>query len=221
MLAVHVLDTDLHVFTAGERETVTAIAEAAEAEVRPRLSDLASRLNLLVVASPLVIDVTGELGVTMSPSVIEWRVDPDRGVASVAAEHLRNAFAHEASHAARLARHPGEAYCLDWYQGAVFEGLATVFQREVTGWAAPWGDYDGGAIETWAEDLFAQPVDHRFSEWKFDHADGRRWIAYRVGTWVVDRAVERSGRSAAELTAAPIEEIVVAAGLDHRPRCPI
>ena len=97
----------------------------------------------------------------------------------------------------------------------MFEGLATVFERGA-GWSPPYGQYPEDEIEAWADELFAQPVDHTFNQWKFQHPDGRRWISYRVGTWVVDQAVTRSGRSAADLVWEPTRAIVELAGLDYK-----
>ena len=122
---------------------------------------------------------------------------------------------HELHHCVRLIQIPSY-YTEDWYDGSVFEGLATVFERQA-GWSPPFGEYPEDEIEAWAEELFVQPVDHRFQEWKFEHSDGRRWISYRVGTWVVERAVERSGRSAADLVWESTQKIVELAGLTYSP----
>lgn len=215
MIAVHFLDTDQHVFTAAERSDITELAVATEPDVRALLPALESRLNLVVATGSAVIAETGEVGFTTSPAVVQWRVDPDRGVREVAAEHLRHMLFHELHHCARLLAVPSYV-TEDWYDGAVFEGLATVFER-VAGWSPPWGDYPAEEIADWAAELFAQPVDHTFNHWKFDHPDGRRWISYRVGAWVVDQAALRTGRSAADLVWESTRSIVELAGLTYAP----
>ncbi len=47
----------------------------------------------------------------------------------------------------------------------------------------------------------------------YQHPDGRRWIGYRAGTYIADRAISESGRSAAELVLIPNEEILKLAGI--------
>lgn len=212
---VHLLSSDDYEFTADDAETIRHEASRAEPEVRDLLPGLRNRLNLVVTTGGGVIPETGEVGFAASPDVVNWKVDVDYGVVDVASAHLRHVLFHELHHCVRMVRHPSY-YTVDWYDGAVFEGLATVFEREA-GWSPPFGEYPVDEVEAWADQLFAQPVDHTFQHWKFEHPDGRRWISYRVGAWVVDRAIERSGRSAAELVWEPTEAIVGLAGLRYDP----
>ena len=214
-IAVHLLDSDAYQFTPDDEEAILGVACDAESAVRALLPVLRQRLNLVVATGDWVIPETGEVGFTTSPDVVNWTVDPTRGVVEVVRQHLRHALFHELHHCARLIRIPSY-HTADWYDGSVFEGLATVFEREA-GWSPPYGEYPAGEIEAWAQELFAQPVDHTFQHWKFQHPDGRRWISYRVGAWVVERAVERSGRSPAELVWEPTPTIVELAGLDYDP----
>lgn len=215
MITTHFLSTDDHVFTDDERVMIEREAVASEAEVRELLPGLRGRLNLVVTTGDGVIPETGEVGFAASPDVVNWKVDASRGVADVARAHLRHMLFHELHHCVRLIEIPSY-YTEDWYDGSVFEGLATVFEREA-GWSPPFGEYPEDEIAAWADELFAQPVDHTFQLWKFEHPDGRRWISYRVGAWVVDRAVERSGRTAADLVWTPTKEIVELAGLVYDP----
>lgn len=212
---VHLLSSDDYSFSVTDKDAIVAEATRAEPEVRALLPGLRRRLNLVVTSGDGVIPETGEVGFAASPEVVNWKVDACRGVADVARQHLRHTLFHELHHCVRLIRIPSY-YTEDWYDGSVFEGLATVFEREA-GWSPPFGAYPEDEIEDWAEELFAQPVDHTFQHWKFQHPDGRRWISYRVGTWVVDRAVEHSGRSAADLVWEPTPKIVELAGVNYDP----
>jgi hypothetical protein len=212
MIRPHFLDSELHQFTDDERTVIADICEAAEPDLRAALPQLQSHVNLLVEAGTTVIPETGEVGFAMAPHAIRWTVDAARDVASVAASHLRHALFHEAYHAARLVRFPEEAYATDWLSAAIGEGLATVFERDVAGFDPPWGAYDESTIRDWSAELLAQPVDHTFDHWKFHHPDGRRWIAYRVGTWLVDCAVRSAGASVSTLVWTPVDEIARLAG---------
>ena len=179
--------------------TIVEVANAAESDIRAHLPTLEDDLYLLVNQTSMVIPETGDGGFTIGPHCIRWDVDPARGVARVAALHLRRTLFHEGHHAVRLQRRPEEVEILDWPTVVVFEGLASVFEGEAGGERLGHQTYDEAEIATWAEELFRQPVDETWPHWKFDHPDGRRNIAYRVGTWIADRAIARSGRSAADL----------------------
>ena len=159
-----------------------------------------------------VIPETGGGGFTIGPHVIRWDVDPSRGVEQVARRSLRSTLFHECHHAVRLQRRPEDASSSAWRAVAIFEGLASVFEDEA-GQARPsWRSYDSEVIASWAEELFAQECDAAtWTHWKFDHPDGRRNIAYKVGSWLVDEAVARSGRTPADLVwASPGEVIAIA-----------
>lgn len=214
-IAVHLLNTDSFSFSVEEAELINATAAACEPEIRALLPDLRINLNLVVSTGSSVIPETGEVGFSVSPDVVNWTVDPSRDVSTVVREHLRHALFHEFHHCVRLIRVPSYD-TTDWYDGSVFEGLATVFER-AAGWAPPYGSYPVDEIESWAAELFAQPVDNTFNHWKFQHPDGRRWISYRVGAWVVDQAIEASGRTAADLVWESTEAIVAMAGLAYTP----
>jgi hypothetical protein len=215
MLEVRFSDADDD-FTAAEQAVIVAVAERAELLTRSRLPALRETIRLEVRASTAVLELTGEVGFAESPSTIWWRVDPSRDAATVARSSLLHTFLHEAHHAVRLIRYPS-MLSSDWYDNAIFEGLATVFERDEADFVPPWGEYPDDEIEAWADELFSQPIDEHFNEWKFEHPDGRQWIAYRVGAWVVDRAVAESGRSAADLVWESNEAIVRMAGLGYYP----
>lgn len=48
-------------------------------------------------------------------------------------------------------------------------------------------------------------------KWYGDHPDGRKNIAYKVGAWIVDRAIEKSGKSIIELTRMNYKDIIALA----------
>ena len=178
---------------------IVEAAERAEGDIRSHLPSLEDDLYLLVHQTAAVIAETGDGGFTIGPHCIRWDVDPARGVAAVARQHLRRTLFHECHHAVRLQRRPEDAEVTSWPAVAVFEGLACAFAGEAGGTRPAHEAYDDGVIEAWAAELFRQPVDGTWAQWKFEHPDGRRNIAYRVGTWIADRAVHASGRSAADL----------------------
>jgi uncharacterized protein YjaZ len=199
VLVVDFQDADWYRFTDRDREVITALAADAERTVR-RLLPLAPTVRLLVEPSHSVLEATGDNAQTVAPDLIRWQVDPARDVVTVATDHLVKAFTHEAFHAARFRQLAAEAGGGSWINVAIGEGLATAFARDVAGADEPWSRYDPAAIEGWAEELFVQPFDNTaFVDYRVRHADGREWIAYRVGTWLIDSLTARTGGTAADL----------------------
>jgi hypothetical protein len=91
--------------------------------------------------------------------------------------------------------------------GVICEGLATAFERDFGGWSPPWGEYPAQVSE-WVAELLRLPATASYRAWMFQHPDGRRWVGYREGTFIADRAIEASGRSAAKLVGTPALEIL-------------
>lgn len=160
-----------------------------------------------------MIPETGDGGFTIGPHCIRWDVDPARGIEEVARTHLRRTLFHECHHSVRLQRLPEEAELTDWPSVVVFEGLASVFEDQSGAARATWRDYDSAVVAEWADELFAQPLDTTWPHWKFEHPDGRRNIAYKVGAWIVDLASARSGRSAADLVWEPPPAVLALPGV--------
>lgn len=195
---------------------VLEVANRAETDIRHHLSTLERDLYLLVHQTKTVIPETGDGGFAIGPHCIRWDVDPDRGVAATARGHLRRTLFHECHHAVRLQRRPEEAGLTDWATVTVFEGLASVFAREAGGETPLHERYDDVPVDEWAVELFGQPMDATWVHWKFEHPDGRRNIAYRVGTWIADQACNNSGRTAADLVWEPPDTVILLAGVDLR-----
>lgn len=89
----------------------------------------------------------------------------------------------------------------------ISEGMATVFARDSAGVATPWSDYSG-EVADWSDEIRNLEPGFNYSEWMFSHPDGRRWIGYAVGTYLVDLAVAASGKTAAELATTSTGEIL-------------
>lgn len=211
---MHFLDVESFRFDPEARATITSVAEAAERQARVHLP-LVSPVHLIVDPSEGVLDATHDNATTIAPYLIRWMVDPQGDVARIAEHHLAKAFAHEAFHAARFRRLGEEAAGRFWAEIAIGEGLATVYARDFAGADEPWSDYDDTVIAEWAAELTDQPMDRTaMARWKFRHPDNREWIAYRVGTWLVDQALDNLGGSVADLVWTPASDIHQAA-LQH------
>ena len=200
-------------FTPTERRTIARIAGATALEVRRHLPALAPQITLRVQSGKDVIPELGATAVAGPPDWVMWTVDPDNpeGVVKIAEAHLRGALFHEFHHLVRGTAINSQTLM----DHVVTEGLATAFERDFAGVTRPWAQYPGDASKL-VEELLLQPATAKHSEWLFRHPDGRRWIGMKAGTYLADQAMQRLNRSSAELVATPSNEILVAAGHDHR-----
>lgn len=181
--------------------------------MRHILPSLPAQLDIKVQAGDDVIEETGETGWTIPPNIVYWTVDPKRRerVLAIVNRQLRPTLFHEFHHLVRGATiKPSSLMDI-----AITEGMATVFERDFTGASVPWGEYPDN-ISEWVKELMALPSDAVSKHWTSRHPDGRRWIAYKAGTYLVDRAVHASGRSSAELVSPSTGDVVAMAAV-HDP----
>jgi uncharacterized protein YjaZ len=173
--------------------------------VRRFLPALSDHIVLRVEAGHKVINETGETGSVFAPNVVYWTVDPRRsgGVMKIVEAQLRPTLFHEFHHLVRGTTINASSLM----DRVITEGMATVFERDLAGAPVPWGDYPAD-VSRWVDELLALSPDARVDDWMFRHPDGRRWIGFKAGTYLVDRAARISGRSAAELVSTPTEEVI-------------
>lgn len=197
-----------HDFSRRERAAIQRVADQAARDVRPLLPGLPADLRITVQAGDRVIPETGETGSIGLPGAVYWTADPghEGGVMAVVNAQLRATLLHEWYHLVRESRFSPQTLS----ERAVNEGLATAFEREFGGAPTPWGAYPA-EVGDWTTELLAvdPPVPSR--EWMYGHPDGRRWIGYKVGTYIADRAVRESGLSLAQLAREPTERIIALA----------
>jgi hypothetical protein len=208
-VVVEYFGASAYTFSRAERRVIETIANAAAAEVRRALPALPRTLTLQVRPGGEVIAETGETATAILPGTVHWTVDPTRhgGVRAIAGKQLRATLFHELHHLVRDA----SVRSITLIDRAVTEGLATAFERDAAGGATPWGQYSD-EVSAWTTELMALPDDTRRDHWMGRHPDGRRWIAFKVGTYLVDRAVRASGRSPADLVSEPTAQILLLAG---------
>jgi hypothetical protein len=208
---VEFFETEGHAFAALYRAEIEAIARDTVDEVRPLLRGLPRQIVLRVQSADAedVIDLTGENHAASPPDTVMWTVDTRHrgGAGAVARAQLRAALFHELHHLVRDAALERRSM-LD---RAVAEGLATAFERDYANASPPWGWYPSDA-DVWVDELRKLPATAHLSDWTARHPDGRRWIATKAGTYLVDRAVRASGKSPGELVTTPTDEILALAG---------
>ena len=157
---------------------------------------------------------TGQTGEISPPNVVYWTVDPalHGGVIAIATRQLHSTLLHEFHHLVRDSTTTGSGSIMD---RVVDEGLATAFERDFGNTPTPWGAYPP-EVPDWVQELCALPPDSSRTTWMSRHPDGRRWIGYKAGTYLADRAMQATGRSASELVSASTEQILEMAFRDQR-----
>ena len=134
---------------------------------------------------------------------------------ALADEHLRSTLFHELHHLARGYVVRGGEPRTSFMDAVVSEGMATAFERDFAGAKPPWGEYPED-ISTWVEELLGLPMSAfgSYANWMLEHPDGRRWIGYRAGTYIVDQAMAASGMSAADMVLTETAAVLELAGLE-------
>ena len=199
-LTVEFLRSGTYTFSLTEKEAIERVARAALKEVRPLLPTLPTKIALMVRPGTDVIEETGETAAAMPPNAIMWTVNPgsDGGVSEVTNKWLRATLFHELHHLARATAGAPRSIV----DQAVYEGMATAFERDFAKVQTPWGAYPPNVNE-WAVELRSLPDNASQRDWIYSHPDGRRWIGIKVGTYWVDKAMAKSRRSAADLCTTP------------------
>jgi uncharacterized protein YjaZ len=147
----------------------------------------------------------------VAPGQIQWTVDPGiaGGPIETARAELRTTMFHETHHLARGWTVSGGTAGSRIIDASVAEGLATAFERDAAGGNPPWGQYPPDEVDGWVEELLAVKDGFQsYPTWMFNHPDGRKWIGYRAGTYLTDRAMRGCGCTAADLAAKPTDEIL-------------
>lgn len=190
-MQIHFLPTERYQFSEQEQTKIKNIIGHSYDKAKQLLPMLSEQLNITVQPSTKVIPETGEGAVANHQDWINVHLNPDfkKGLDWIIDNHLHGTVLHESHHCTRY-KNPGSEESL--LGNAIFEGLATVFERDYAQHLPLWGDYSEVPIKEWTEELLAHKNEAAFHypHWFFNSNDGRRWIGYRVGTYIVDQALK-------------------------------
>ena len=162
-----------------------------------------------------IVPETGVGGYAYSRSILTISVDPDFVDKVEQLKRIRSTIFHESFH--KLQDFTGESELYSPIESSIYEGMATIFEREYAGITQQYGDYHQTTEENllyWTKELkkinakeFAD--EKTYSAWKYYHPKLKeRWIAYRVGTWIVDQVLTRYGLSILDLSTKTAAEIM-------------
>lgn len=166
-------------------------------EVRVILPKLPERIQIYFKDSGIIKEL-GVGGFAYSDSIISIALDSHFKDKELQKSELRSMIFHESLHIYQHYTGTGVSYTP--LEGAVYEGMATVFEKVYAGKLQPYGDYSGATIrelKNWTNLLGVMTTkdyenNKTYEKWKFYHPRlKQRWIAYKVGTWIVDEVLEK------------------------------
>ncbi len=209
-----------YTFTDAEKKTITEVIEATEHDVRLLLPSLPPMIDFTVEIIDRNLDiVSGVAGWSQAHSpkgdihLLLSNAYPG-GVVGAARAGLAPAVYHELHHLARGWTLDGNKYGPGIATAAVNEGLAVVFAEEYTGIRDVGNSYPE-EVDSWVREILTLPKNADYMQWvSGEHPDGRTFIGYRAGNYLIRKALERSGKSILEFSKMTPEAILALAGYE-------
>lgn len=170
--------------------------------------------NTITVTLDIVDDnldaVGGVTGIAMTPTRIELQLSRTSAnkFDEVIETGLRATLYHEFHHLVRGWTVEGNLFGPGIPTAAVNEGLAIVFAEQMSGVEEPWLNYPPN-VNDWLDEILALPLRANYQQWMMGtHPDGRQYIGYRVGKYIIDSALKSSQKSIVELTTEPVDALL-------------
>jgi len=184
-------------------------------EARGLLKNIPENLKVYFGDESSIIPETGVGGFAYSHDTMTIAIDKDFEDKDTQKKDLHGTIFHESFHLAqRFTAEDGYRTAID---SAVYEGCATVFEREYAGILPLWGDYSAHSSEelkSWLASIKEVGVSYFEEEgvwekWAFYNEElKQRWIVYKTGTWLVDRVLKETGLNILDLQDKTAEEIL-------------
>jgi uncharacterized protein YjaZ len=204
--------------TAAESRSIELI-DAAYREVRELIPELPENLKIYFDNWYLITE-TGEGGFAYSPDILTMAFASNFTNTKLQAAHVRSTVFHESYHLAH--GHTYEQSTLPYrhaLDSAIYEGCASVFEREYTQPDLLPGDYSAcseSQLQEWRDALANISNDDYkngdtglWVKWAlYDKEANERWRVYKVGTWLVDRALQNSGGDILDFRKLTAEQIL-------------
>jgi uncharacterized protein YjaZ len=102
-------------------------------------------------------------------------------------------------------------------EDALYEGMATVFERDREGTLQPYGDYSKASVKSlkeWVKELREIGPSYYddtalYRKWKFYNNELKeQWISYKVGVWIVDQILDKKKCTILDLKDMTAKEIL-------------
>lgn len=188
-------------------------------EVREYLPNLPPTINIWLT-DEFIIPESGSGGFAYATDIISIGFDPHFADKEIQRDNLKGIVFHESFHLIQgHTANDTKAKYTSLLDAAIYEGCATVFEREYTQSHPLWGlhaDHSSQELAQWRDGMADIPYngDHDtiadlYSIWAFyDQSDQQRWKLYKTGTWLVDQALSSSGQDITELQTMSASQIL-------------
>jgi hypothetical protein len=202
--------------------------EAINSMFLPRIKESYDTLRVLLPHLPEAINIEfgtnydyGEDGVTgsaLSPNSMKIGIRIDQEDRSSQLDRIQAVVMHEGYHIGQGFYNSEPCSALE---AAIYEGCATVFERDTLGSAPRYADYSMHSkdelkkwlseIQTINADQYFEPSGETWRKWAFyDEETDASWRIYKTGTWVVDRVMAQTGLRPIDLNVLSANEIIAA-----------
>lgn len=196
-----------------DQEVAEYIAEASRL-----LPDLPGNITF-VRDNSLIIPGNGTGGTLIKPTVLGIGYDPAFEDKQKLSKHLRATVLHECFHAVQGWSDQAPTMTpKTLLEDGVLEGAATVFERQFGLTSPPWSRYaDDETMKLWLTEVKSKDLDpnsNEYIDYKFGSVGGVKWMLYKLGTWIVDKALARNPEiSIIDLATKRPEVIIKLAGI--------
>jgi hypothetical protein len=215
---VHVVfQEDSLKFTESQKVLILEVISNSEEEVRKLLPKLPDSIKVIVEAVDWDLDivngVTGRTETNNPPLVlVQISHHYKGGVIDSAYQGIKATLFHEFHHLSRGWAIQDNKFSYGIPNAMVNEGLAVAFTEIYTGSINEVESYTDEA-DNWVKEILALPLDASYSDWVMgEHPDGRTYIGYRTGNYLIHKTIGRSKLNILELSDLSPEEIIKLAG---------
>ena len=204
-------------FTEPQKVFILEVIRNSEEEVRNLLPNLPDSIKVIVENVDwnlnIVNGVTGRTETNHPPLVlVQISNNYKDGVIDSAYQGIKSTIFHEFHHLSRGWAIQDNKFSYGIPNAMVNEGLAVAFTEIYTGSINEVEAYTDEA-DNWVKEILALPLDASYSDWVMgEHPDGRTYIGYRTGNFLVRKAMIKSRRSILELSELMPNEIIKLAG---------
>jgi len=145
-----------------------------------------------------IIPETGMGGHAHNSEIITISIDPEFKDKRTQVADIRPTIFHESFHTYQNYTFEGPKY--SGIESAIYEGMATVFERQYAGKDQPYGNWHAvptEKLELWLRilsEIDQDEYERDWQQWKFYHEEiQERWIAYKLGVFIVDKVLSKQG----------------------------
>ncbi len=199
----------IYIDNPGDKKRIESALQVWLGEVRELLPQVPEDVEV-VFDNQYLIDLTGTGGFALDENKIALAFSATFEDKETQFKNLRGSFYHECFHLVQGWTGGEAGGEIPAIEDALMEGAATVFERDRTQSSPPWADYsDIGNIDHVAEEVESLGVDYDWRKWKFyDSETNTRWILYKIGTYLVDKALANKALSIEDIATMDAVEIL-------------